>query len=95
MSYSKKVIENFNKSNNLNFSLKYEPWKKNNINHIDENKIFKWKNTRNSALNIYLSKVFSKKLSRLGYGTQRVSFLNIKFYLLSIKVALIKIVFKK
>tara|TARA_Y100000589_G_C27180685_1_gene640626 strand:+ start:1758 stop:2639 length:882 start_codon:yes stop_codon:yes gene_type:complete len=95
LSYSKKVIENFNKSNNLNFSLKYEPWKKNNIKHIDENKIFKWKNTRNSALNIYLSKVFSKKLKRLGYDTQSVSFLNIKFYLLSIKVALIKIVFKK
>jgi molybdopterin-biosynthesis enzyme MoeA-like protein len=96
LNYTDQILHNFNKDENLNFSEKFEPWKKNNKNSIDAKSMFKWKKKVDRPLNYYISNKLKTEILQLNYESLSNK-VNFKYISFNFKTALGNIIirFKK
>ncbi len=96
LNYTDQILQNFNKDENLNFSEKFEPWKKNNKNSIDAKSMFKWKKKVDRPLNYYISNKLKTEILQLNYESLSNK-VNFKYISFNFKTALGNIIirFKK
>ena len=86
--FNNEILNTFYLTSNQNFSLKNEPWKKNNLNPINDDNAFKWKRTKSNKeiqRNKFISWYLKKELNSISYEKFNYpSFLYRNVYLLAI-----------
>lgn len=68
ITYSNKIIKNFNKSENINYDVLKEPWKANNAGKLNQSNFGKWKkDISNKKIYSFISWFLTKELKYLDY----------------------------